>query len=151
MRFRFSLQKVLEQRKIEKDIAEREFQTASQAARTQSEKIKSFYQQIDEARAKSSSLVKTGGALSPDLNQIETFIQRQKIKIERENMLLRQLKSDEEARRESLIEAAREFKIFEKLKEKKSEEFRKEQIRKDHRITDEIVVTRAWRSKNHGS
>jgi flagellar protein FliJ len=70
------------------------------------------------------------------------FIQGMKLRIEMQRQMLRTLKSDAESRLETLVEAAKERKTLDKLKERRLEEHKKVVKKKELKAMDELVTTR---------
>ncbi len=143
MRFRFRLETVMRQRRVEKDIAQREFSEAQDHFQKQLQKIKKMYKQIDDARVTAQLLEKKGGRHASQLVQTEEFIVGQNILIQKERERARELMAIADEKLEILTEKLRAFKILEKLKEKKREEFRKEHNRRIDKQLDDLMVMRA--------
>ena len=142
MRFRFRLETVLRQREIGRDIAQRDYLEAQNRVREQLAKIKSMYAQIDEARLVAENLERKGGALANALVQTEEFIQGQKVRIQIEREIARDLMLESEQKLEVLTEKLRAFKILEKFKAKKREEYRKERNKRIAKEIDDINIMR---------
>lgn len=142
MKFRFSLQKVLDHKRTLEDVARREWLEAKAAVDQAREQLRKMYEQIDASRMRAAEIEKEGGPRGNELTQIHEFIVGQRVRIERHRAAMRPLLEEEERKHVKLVEAAQERKIFEKLKERKYEEFRQKQKKKELKIMDEIVVTR---------
>ncbi len=63
--------------------------------------------------------------------------------IDKQSDIVEQTEIEAEDRRKDLIEASKEKKVFEKLKEKDYEEHKYNELKKEHALTDEIVCYRA--------
>ncbi len=147
MRFRFRLESVLRQREIERDMARREYLEAQNRVREQLLKIKNMYAQIDDARWAAEQLERKGGAQANALVQTEEFIQGQKVLIQKERERARDLMMESEQKLEVLTEKSQAFKILEKLKEKKREEYRKERNRRSDKEIDDLNLMRQAAAK----
>lgn len=74
--------------------------------------------------------------LSYNLDMIQDIIDKQ-------TQVVEQLELETENRRKDLIEASKQKKVFEKLKEKDYEEYKYNQLKKEYALTDEIVCYKA--------
>jgi flagellar FliJ protein len=147
MKFKFPLQKVLEHRKVIEDIAQKDFQEALSAKVKEERLLEIMLEKMHEAyneaflRQHSKS-----GSTSDRLQQIHDFILGQKVRIERQKAKIQECDKLVEAYREILREKAVEYKIIERLRERKKEEFTQEEARNEQKEMDEISVLR----KAHG-
>jgi len=141
-KFNFRLETLKRQRKIAQDIAQREYAEAQKKVRDQLEHIQKLYSEVDFAREQSESIQLAGGQCRDQLIALEEFINGQKIKINNARSVARELMQEAEELLEVLTIKTQEFKIIEKLKEKKTEEYRKEKIKKQNKDIDDLVITR---------
>lgn len=145
-RFVFHFEKLLKHRQSLENFAQRDWAEAQgHVDRAQSE-LKRMYDLIDQSRIRAADLENRGGAHGVALGQIDDFIRGQKIRIERLRLKIRELQAVAEEKHELLVEAAKERKILEKLKEKKKEEHRLLLKKSELKELDDIVVTRHGRS-----
>ncbi|MCB0350204.1 MAG: flagellar export protein FliJ [Bdellovibrionales bacterium] len=142
MKFKFRLDTILRHRKIEQDLAQKEFSIAQQAVRDQLAHIKKLYASIDDSRAQIEAIQAAGGACSSQINSIELFIEGQILIIARERQRARELMQIEEEKHEVLVLKMQDFKVLEKMKEKKKEEFRKIKNKKIQKNIDDMVTMR---------
>lgn len=142
MKFKFRLDSILRHRKIEQDMAQREFSVAQQAVRDQLAHIKKLYAAIDFSRKKIEEMQMSGGSCSAQITSIESFIEGQKLVIEKARSKARELMQVEEEKHEALVEKMQKLKILEKIKENKKEEFKKAQKKKFQKNIDDIVTMR---------
>jgi flagellar FliJ protein len=142
VKFRFRLETVLRQRKIEQDLAQKDHAEAAAAVRDQLAKIKRLYSRIDDARLRAENIQKQGGTCLSDLQALEAFIVGQKQRIVKERQVARELMAVEEEKHDVLVECNKAFKILEKLKEKKKLEFKVEKNKKEVKRADDIVTMR---------
>lgn len=63
--------------------------------------------------------------------------------IDKQTQVVEQSEIETENRRKDLIEASKQKKVFEKLKEKDFEEYKYNELRKEYALTDEIVCFKA--------
>ena len=90
----------------------------------------------------------SGGKHAPALSHIDQFINGQKIRIEKQRQLVRELMGEAERLQEILIEAAKGRKTLEKLRERRYSEFRTIRKKAELKAIDEIVVTRYGRKND---
>lgn len=137
-KFVFKLQAVLNLKKQIESNLKNELGKAVQELERQKKKLKdielkraAYYQEIN---AKSSSGVSVG-----KLKEFSSYISllNEKIEYQKNNVKCAQKSVDKY--REQLIVAVQERKMMEKLREKKFEEFMKEQQRDEQKIIDEIA------------
>ncbi|CAN5462119.1 hypothetical protein BH10BDE1_BH10BDE1_08190 [soil metagenome] len=149
MAFVFRLQKVLEHRRRLEDEAKRAYIEA-QAKTVQSLKdLEKLYVAIDLARTRGHELV-TGAEnrqTTPTLQNVDVFINGQKIRIDRQRAVIRDFKAEEERLQDLLIQAARERKTLEKLRERHLEEYRVEMARREQAEVDDITTMRYGRGE----
>ncbi|HEX4922864.1 MAG TPA: flagellar export protein FliJ [Bdellovibrionales bacterium] len=143
MKFKFRLERVMSHKRTERDLAFRDFAEAQRNYEAGREKLDKMYEEISEAKRFESQLVVSGGAPAETLKWSAFFLEGQKVRIENQKSLNRQLIQEMERKQEILIERARELKTFEKLKERQAERFKLSQKKHDMKTIDEIVVTSA--------
>lgn len=142
MKFRFSFEKLLAHKRTLEDIARREYAEAQARVDAAEAELKRMYGQIDDSRKRALDLGLKGGTQGPALSQIDEFIRGQGVRIERHKLKIRELKTVAEEKQEALIAAAKERKIYEKLREKRLEEFKLLQKKHELKQVDDLVVTR---------
>ena len=145
MKFKFSLEAVLKHRKTLEEIAKRDYLEEKHKANEQLKKLNFLYAQIDEARK--GAAAKSGGkkVFIEDLQYINSFISKNNIKIEIQKIVFREAMQVTEEKEEILLEAAREFKVIEKLKERRFEGHKKRARKTEIRNLDEMVTLRHGR------
>ena len=148
MRFKFPLQKVLEHRKVLEDLAQKDFQEAlalfvkeQKLLSTLQDQLRLAYDKIFQAQHSKS------GQTSEQLKQLSDFIIGQKVRMERQKAKIQECEKGVEALREILREKAVDYKIIERLRERKKTEFNEEVARLDQKEMDEIAILR----KAHGN
>ncbi len=148
MKFNFSLQKVLEHRKVLEDLAQKDFQEGlaalvhEQNLLTQlQDQTRLAYDEVFQAQHSKS------GQTSDQLRQLNEFIAGQKVRIERQKAKIQEFINRVEGLREILREKAVDYKIIERLRERKKTEYNDEAARRDQKEMDEIAILR----KAHGN
>lgn len=141
-KFVFSFEKLLEHKRRLEDSARRDWLEAQAKADEATRELQGMYDQIENSRKRASDLESAGGAHAAHLSQIDAFINGQKIRIERFRKTIQELMAAAEEKHRLLVEAARERKILDKLKEKKQNEHRKMMKKHELKVMDDLVVTR---------
>ncbi len=147
-KFKFSLDKVLSQRHIQVDLRKKEFADAEKEFDQETQKLNLFIQQKADAVLQRYSIVSGSGSWTAQVEQINSFVTGQDLRIKKQNERLLELKKRVESRREILQQALTEAKIIEKLKEKRKAEFFKEALQKEQAEMDELSVIRFSKIEN---
>lgn len=143
LKFIFPFKTLMEHRKRLEELAQREFAEAQAIVQKGLREIDDMYRSIDEARLEITRLESEGN--SDHIEQIKNhhlFMSGQAIRIERHRVKVRQDMAIAEEKQLALIEAAKEFKILEKIKEKKWAEFKDQMKKRELKQMDELAVTR---------
>ncbi len=148
MKYKFAFEKLLVHRKITEDRARKEFLLAQAKVDGAEGELKKMYDDVTNAHDRVGRLQQTSGQNAASLMVADEFIVGQKIRIQHQREKIRQLLAVAEEKRAILIEAAREKKTLEKLKEKRFEEFKRTQKKREMREIDEIVTMRFKREAN---
>jgi flagellar FliJ protein len=142
MKFDFPFESLLHHKKQSEGVARRSHMEAQAKVDSAKQRLKNLYEAIDEARSRVASIERNGGMRAPELSLIDDFINGQKLLIVKQREEIRELSFEAERTLEILVEAAKETKTLEKLKERKFEEFKLLRKRKELKAVDELVVTR---------
>ncbi len=142
MKFKFPLQTVVRHRKIKEDLAQKDFLEAQAELNKELQNLKFLEEQLHQAHVQAHNLEVAGGMQGPALSQIHEFKKGQVLRIERQKMRISEVEKWVEERREILRQAALEYKIIEKLREKKFEEYKLERISKEQKEADEQSILR---------
>lgn len=142
MKFKFSLQKVLEHRKIQENLAQKVFQEAVAVHLQEFEKLQKMQNQITEAHALAGSRVQQGGNTGAALVQIHEFLKGQKVLIQNQEFRVQEAVKLVESKREILRQAALDYKIMERMREKKFEEYKSERLATEQKENDEQSILR---------
>ncbi len=142
MSYTFSLEVLLEYKKRLENEARLLFVEAQTRVDAALAVLSESYDQVDRARQESSDLTRAGGALAPKLVANSDFISGQKFRIEAQRLTIRELKMTADELQEAMIEAAKETKTLEKLKERGFETYKKDRRKREMKETDELVTLR---------
>ncbi|WII72393.1 flagellar export protein FliJ [Bdellovibrio sp. 22V] len=142
MKFKFPLQKVLEHRKIKENLAQKDFQEVVTQLNQETEVLEKMHDQVTQAHSQAGSFASQGGAQGPALSQIHEFLKGQEIRIQRQKQKVQEIEKLVEAKREILRQAALEYKIMEKMRENKFEEYRLERLSNEQKEMDEQSILR---------
>lgn len=148
MKFRFNLEKVLHHRKLEENLAQKDFQEAVAKLNFEKSVLEDLEIQKKNARQFSYEKQVQGGKPAEDLKNSYEFLQGQDIRIDRQKKKIQYHEQMVEEAREILRKRAMEYKIIEKLKEKKKEQFDHEFELKLQKEADELTVTRYRRKES---
>ncbi|HEX7672684.1 MAG TPA: flagellar export protein FliJ [Bdellovibrio sp.] len=142
MKFKFPLQKVMDHRKVKESLAQKDFQDAVNILNEQQAILDKMNRDVQEAHARAGTLAQMGGAQGPALSQINDFLNGQKLRIAHQVQKVQQVEKLVEAKRELLRQAALDYKIMEKMRENKFEEYKAERISQDQKEMDEQAILR---------
>ena len=142
MKFKFPLQKVMDHRKVKESLAQKDFQDAVNILNEQQAILDKMNRDVQEAHARAGTLAQMGGAQGPALSQINDFLNGQKLRIAHQVQKVQQVEKLVEAKRELLRQAALDYKIMEKMRENKFEEYKAERIAQDQKEMDEQAILR---------
>lgn len=148
MKFKFTLEKVLKQRTIQVELAQKDFLEAQSVQNQAIQQLNEMQQAIKDAIEQRLQLVQTSHSWSLTVDQINQFLLGQDLRIKNQNQRLLQIEKLVEDKREILRKALVEAKIIEKLKEKKFEEFVNSERVKEQNEIDELTVLRFSRTES---
>lgn len=142
MKFKFPLEKVMHHRKSLENIAKRNYLEALAILDEEKSILDRMYRDLDDARLQAHLHESRGGTTAESLKHIHEFSTGQNIRIERQRLKVRDQNSVVENLLEILKNSSQEYKIIEKLKEKKFQEFRKESDSREQKELDDMVTSR---------
>lgn len=142
MKFKFSLQKVLDHRHLKMDLARKDYLEAQAFQLEEQNILQEMIDVKNRALAQRSSLAGQTTGWQEQVNQIHQFLIGQDLRIAQQNERLLKIEKVVESRREILKDALIEVKIIERLKEKKKADFLQEVREKEAKELDEISSTR---------
>jgi len=147
-KFKFSLDKVLLQREIQVDLAQKEFAEAGRIFDQEEKKLEEMKSQKEAAFLQRQEIVQGSTSWTSSVEQINNFLQGQDLRIKKQNERLLEAIKVVESRREILQQAQTEAKMIERLRENKKRAYFKEVSLKEQQEIDELTVIRFGRVDN---
>ncbi len=147
MKFQFPFETLMKARRARRNEAERDYRLALAKADEQRNRLQNMRSEMSNARVEMQNIRENGGKLNAALVSVEDYLVGQKIRIQIQLKTLKGLDEIVEQKRLILVEAAKELKSLEKLREKRYTEFKVQVRKKELKNIDEISVMRAARSK----
>jgi len=141
-RFNFRLQKVLEARISFEDQAKRELGEAQRKLREERRNLEDFIRNADDFRSEMAERRRQGSTVQrfrDDLQQ--DWMNKRRISDQRHR--LKKAEEWMEKKRQNLIQAMKERKVMEKLREKHLLQFKKAVRREELKFSDEVAGVRA--------
>ena len=142
MKFKFSLEKVLNHRHLQVDLARRDFVIAQNNLSAAESIRDDMIQQKLKNIVYRSELIQSKISWQDQVQQINSYLLGQDVRIAQQNESLKKLGKEVESYREILLKAQTEAKMIEKLKEKKKVEFIKAYNDAENKELDEISTLR---------
>ena len=142
MKFKFSLEKLLNQRHIQVNLDRRNFVEKQNEYNAEVEKLNEMIKLKNDVLANRSQQVAQSQNWQNDVEQMNLFLNGQDLRIARQNKRLKEVEKEVEFLRQILLKALTEARMVEKLKEKKKEAFIKEALAEEQKELDEIVSMR---------
>lgn len=142
MKFKFSLEKVLRHRNLQVDLARRDFLQAQNNLNAAIQVRDEMITARENNKIYRAELVAKNGNWQDQVQQINTYLVGQDLRIAKQNESLKLLEKEVESYREILRKALTEAKMMEKLKERKKEEFVKTYNENERKELDEISTLR---------
>ena len=146
MGFKFSLEKVLTQRKIKMDLAKKDYLEAQDFLLEEQKILDQFKSQKEEAFKRRGQIIQSQSSWHADVESINHFLAGQDLRIAQQNERLTKIEKVVESRREILKECLIQVKIVEKLRENKKAEYLQEVDKKERKELDEISSIRFVRT-----
>lgn len=150
MKFKSPFMALLKHQRRLADDALRDWKRQQGEVQKLMNELNQLYHQEDLAHSLNQKTVHTGGTCAAQLMQANEFLEGQKILIERKRTQLRDGLQLSDEKFEIYQVAAKDFKVVEKLLEKRRDEFRRAQLKLERKKIDEIVVTRVKRNFAYG-
>lgn len=147
-KFKFRLEKVLMQRQIVADLAQRGLAEAQEQLRSEEAARDEMIAVKERSLAERTTAVESTTDWANSVNQINQFLIGQDVRIKRQNERIKETENLVEARREILRHAVSEVKILERLEEKEKQGFMKELNKAEQAEADELTVLRFSRNEN---
>ena len=147
-KFKFSLDKVLVHRKIQIDIAQKDFLEAEHMLDVENQNLENMIQKKEDALVQRTGVVQSSVTWANEVNQINVYLTGQDLRIRKQNERLLELRKVVESRREILQEALTAAKMIERLREKKKQQYFSEVLKEEQKEIDELSVIRFSRTEN---
>ncbi len=93
---------------------------------------------INQWQKKSNNVIKIS-----ELRNLSNSLELMEVFIDKQSKIVEESEIEAKNKRKELIDASKEKKVFEKLKEKDYEEYKYIQLKKEHAVTDELVSYKA--------
>ncbi len=147
-KFKFSLEKVLLQRKIVADIAIKEFAEVRAILDAEIRKRDEMIEVKNRSLNERTALIQQSRDWVNSVAQINNFVTGQDLRIKNQNLRLSDLEKLVEARREILRQRVSEVKIIEKLEEKQKRAYMEKAAKEEQAELDELSVLRYSRNES---
>lgn len=142
MKFKFSLEKLLNQRHIQVNLDRRNFIDKQNEYNAEVEKLEAMMTLKNDVIARRHQQVSQSVSWQNDVEQMNLFLTGHDLRIASQNKRLKELEKEVEFLRQILLKALTEARMVEKLKEKKREAFIKDSLATEQKELDEIVSMR---------
>lgn len=147
-KFKFTLEKVLKQRQIAADMAQKGFAEAQAAYDEEVAKRDEMVHVKNSSLDQRATMIQQGSGWVNSVEQINEFVMGQDLRIKNQNLRLLEFEKLVELKREILRQAVSEVKILEKLEEKQRAEHKAHTDREQQADMDELAVLRFSRKEN---
>lgn len=145
-KFNFRLQRVIEIRETKKKECQRRLSSSQQELLSEEDRLKkcvlnSLRSQEGMRKALEASC-KAGSLIA-----LDSWIKRQDVELDMQSDRTKKQRHDVERKRKALVQASKEKKILERLKERRAEEHRAEVQREEQAFLDELGcrIGRSWK------
>lgn len=145
MRFRFPFETLEKERRVRRNEAEREYRLALNKVEEQQSRLNSYKKKLVDAIDQIASVRSGAGQVISTLRSLDEYIRGQKIRIQLQAKTVQGLAEIADQKRLVLVEAAKEVKILEKLREKRYNEFKRELRKREAKVIDEIAIMQTVR------
>ncbi len=147
-KYKFRLEKVLMQRQIMADLAQKSFAEAQEALNAEIIKLNEMNDAKNRSLDERSQLIKTTTDWSSRVGQINEYVAGQDLRIKNQNLRLLEMENLVESSREILRQAISEVKILERLEEKQKLAHTKLAAKEEQAELDELAVLRFSRTES---
>lgn len=147
-KFKFGLNKVLTQREIVADLAQKDFVDAQAALDAEISKLNEMIAVKERSLSERTTMIQTSSDWVNQVDQINKFLIGQDLRIKNQNLRLQEAENLVESRREILRQAVSEVKILERLEEKQKKAHMAEAAKVEQAELDELAVLRFSRNEN---
>lgn len=143
----FRFESVLRYRKQLNDRAMSDYLAAQRDLNQGLARLDQMYKQVDENFKRIQELKEQGGETGESLKTHDEFFAGMQIHIAQQKQKVRELKEVVEEKQGILVQAAKDFKSLEKLKEKQMTAEKKARMKKEQNNLDDLIVMRAARKE----
>lgn len=136
--FNFKFEKILHYKENVENIKKNQYGTLKQKLTEEERKLKNFYKyknRLSKEKNKFNGNINIG-----KLKIFNTYFEEMKRKIEKQEQIVADMENEVEKAKEKLIEASKEKKIYDKLKENAQNAFKYEQKKAEEKQLDNIVT-----------
>lgn len=147
-KFKFTLEKVLVQRRILADAAERSFAESQKKLQDEVDQLTEMMTVKQSSIAERRHLIDTSSDWTAAVGQINQFLAGQDLRIKKQHLRISEAENLVESRREILRQAVSEVKILERLEEKQKKAYMAEAAKAEQAEIDELTVLRFSRIGN---
>lgn len=147
-KFKFNLAKVLVQRQIAADLAQKSFSDAQMAHDIEIAKLNEMIGVKNRSLEERAAMIQKSTDWVNSVAQINNFINGQDLRIKNQNLRLQESGNLVESRREILREKISEVKILERLEEKQKQAHINESAKVEQAELDELSVLRFSRNES---
>lgn len=149
-KFKFRLQRVLDAKQSVEDQRKRELGVAQQVLAAEEKTLAQLHAELEEVRKAERKLMQ-GGVKAGELMVQHRWKRELGVKLESQAKKVRKASEEIEVARERLVEASKDKKVLEKLKEKRLEEHNKEVQNQQQNLLDDIGARRNGRGSSDTS
>lgn len=135
----FKLEQVLSYRGEMEKLCKQEFATAKQGLEKANDDLLREEEHVNELTQEFCDRQQDLDCID-DMRMYSDFFARKREEIKNQKERVEQLDREMNERREELLEATKDKKVLESLKQKKSDEFRQEMLQKERNFLDEISI-----------
>jgi flagellar FliJ protein len=145
MSFKFPFETLARERTSRRNEAEREYRISQSKVYEQTQVLNEQKGLYNSAVEQLHSVRKGEGKLSSSLVALDDFISGQKVRIQNQIKMVKGLEEIAEQKRLVLVEAAKEVKVLEKLREKRYNEYKIKMRKREAKLLDEIAIMQTVR------
>lgn len=139
--FNFKFEKILNYKENVENIKKSKYGALKQKLTEEEKKLESFYEYKSNLRKERNELAGTFNI--GELKIFNNFYEEIKEKIEKQKQVVVEIRNEAEEAKELLIEASKEKKIYDKLKENAHNEYIYDQKKNEEKQVDSIVTYKA--------
>ena len=147
-KFKFGLAKVLVQRQIIADLAQREFANAKAQLDAEIAELNNLIDVKRRSLEQRTTIIQKNSDWVNEVAQINNFVMGQDQRIKNQNLRLQESENLVESRREILRQSVSEVKILERLEEKQKQAYMSKVAKAEQAELDELSVIRFSRVEN---